>query len=49
MKSIVNKASKKLTELRDFTPWSVFLAFESILGRGAAIRHGVFIRGGRLM
>ena len=49
MKSIVNEASKKLTKLRDLTPWSVSLAFEAILGRGASIRHGAFIRGGRLI
>ena len=46
MKSIVNEASKKLTELRDFTPWNVSLTFEAILGRGAFIRHsGVYKRG----
>ena len=47
MKSIVNEASKKLTKLLDFTSWSVSLAFEAILGGGASIRHGAFIRGGR--
>ena len=49
MKSIVNEASKKLTKLRDFTSSSVSLAFEAIFGGGASIRHGAFIRGGRLI
>ena len=49
MKSIVNKASKKLTKLCGFKSWSVSLAFEAIVGGGASIGHGTFIRGGRLL
>ena len=46
MKSIVNEASRKLTELRDFTPWGVSLAFEAILGRGRLLDTGRLLEGG---
>ena len=49
----MNEARKKLNEFRDFTLWNVSLAFEAILeggrGGGRSIRHGAFIRGGRLI
>ena len=47
-KIILKETSKKLTKLRDFTLWSVTLAFTEII-RGASIRHGEFTRGGRLI
>ncbi len=40
--SLMSESSKKLTLLRDFTLWSIFLVFEM----GASIRAGVFIREG---
>ena len=49
MKSILNEESAELTKLREFTLWSVSLAFKVIVGGGASIRHGAFIRGGLLI
>ena len=45
---LTKQASKQINKLCDFTLWSVSLVFEAILW-GASIRHGVFIRGERLI
>ncbi len=34
---------------RDFTQWGFSLVFEAIIGEGASIRQGAFIRGERFI
>ena len=48
LKSVVNEANKKRTKLRDFTLWSVSLAFEAILegGGGRLLDTGRLLEGG---